>query len=233
MALRTDHKDDILDLTQNTQRKYRMITNDDGTVSFVDMTVYSQVGDSFGAAELNEIANVVNSGSGNIDYFPNEDMIKIKGLDGEWHNWAVGGLLSLDLTSINTAYWDTYQTSVFSVNDGIINLQAPTIGNGQVTTAYGQTKETYKLSNYKTLKLLGSLELSGYTHVQGISVQVIAVNNGVENLIYEKSITAQSTTIDETVTLSNLPTEDSNIRIVLNWHNNYTGNLTLSECKFV
>lgn len=60
MALKTNYKDDILDLTQNTQRKYRMITNDDDTVSFEDMTEYSQVGDSFGGADVNAITTVVN-----------------------------------------------------------------------------------------------------------------------------------------------------------------------------
>ncbi len=93
MALRTDHKDDILDLTQNTQRKYRMITNDDGTVSFVDMTVYSQVGDSFGAAELNEIANAVKNASGGIQYIHGDvDEIQIQDDDGNWHFYDRGGL---------------------------------------------------------------------------------------------------------------------------------------------
>ena len=58
--LRTDFKDDILDITENSQRKYRMITNDDGTVSFVDETVYTQVGDSFGAGDVNNITSRLN-----------------------------------------------------------------------------------------------------------------------------------------------------------------------------
>ena len=51
--LKTDFKDDILDTTQNQLRKYRMINNDDGTISFVDVTEYLQMGDSFGAQEIN------------------------------------------------------------------------------------------------------------------------------------------------------------------------------------
>ena len=53
--LRTDYKDDLLDTSVNERRKYNMITNEDGTVSFEDVTVYSQVGDTFGAGILNEI----------------------------------------------------------------------------------------------------------------------------------------------------------------------------------
>lgn len=52
--LRTDYKDDVLDTSVNEERKYRMITNDDDTVSFVDVTEYLQVGDSFGSADINE-----------------------------------------------------------------------------------------------------------------------------------------------------------------------------------
>lgn len=58
--LRTDFKDDILDITENAQRKYRMITNDDGTVSFIDATVYMQVGDSFGAGDVNNMTSRLN-----------------------------------------------------------------------------------------------------------------------------------------------------------------------------
>lgn len=58
--LRTDFKDDILDITENAQRKYRMITNDDGTVSFVDATVYMQVGDNFGAGDVNNMTSRLN-----------------------------------------------------------------------------------------------------------------------------------------------------------------------------
>lgn len=52
-TLKTDYKDDVLDTSKNTRRKYQMIQNDDGTVSFVDVTEYSQVGDSFSAADIN------------------------------------------------------------------------------------------------------------------------------------------------------------------------------------
>lgn len=54
--LRTDFKDDILDMSENTQRKYRMITNADGTISLVDETVYLQNGDSFGAGDVNNMS---------------------------------------------------------------------------------------------------------------------------------------------------------------------------------
>lgn len=53
--MKTDWKDDIF-----TQRKIRLTENDDGTVTPVDATTYTQKGDSFGAKELNEIGEEIN-----------------------------------------------------------------------------------------------------------------------------------------------------------------------------
>ena len=67
--LKTDYKDDVLDTTQNTKRKYQMIDNGDGTVSFEDVTEYLQQGDSFGADDINdtnEEVNIINDKLNNI-----------------------------------------------------------------------------------------------------------------------------------------------------------------------
>ena len=58
--LRTDFKDDILNAEINARRKYQMITNEDGTVSFEDVTEYSQEGDLFGALAVNAMAEAIN-----------------------------------------------------------------------------------------------------------------------------------------------------------------------------
>lgn len=55
-SLRTDYKDDIL----TGSRKYRMTVNPDGTVSFTDETEYTQVGDTWGASELNAQNEIIN-----------------------------------------------------------------------------------------------------------------------------------------------------------------------------
>lgn len=57
MALKTDYKDDI---PKTENRRYQMIHNDDGTVSFVDVTEYTQVGDTFGAGDINATNESVN-----------------------------------------------------------------------------------------------------------------------------------------------------------------------------
>ena len=57
MALNTNYKDDVF----SGQRKYSQTTNGDGTVSFTDETQYSQVGDTFGAAQVNEQNTHINN----------------------------------------------------------------------------------------------------------------------------------------------------------------------------
>ena len=59
-VLPVDFQDDILSEDMNGRRKYQMITNADGTVSFVDVTEYTQVGSNFGQAQINATNAAVN-----------------------------------------------------------------------------------------------------------------------------------------------------------------------------
>lgn len=58
--LPVDFKDDIL-ASSNTKRKYRQTTNGDSTVSFEDVTNYSQKGSEFGAKEVNQTNKAINN----------------------------------------------------------------------------------------------------------------------------------------------------------------------------
>ena len=64
--LKTNYVDDVLDSDKNQFRKYQMIYNDDGTVSFVDVTTYTQNGDSFGAKDINDTNAAVNELNSNL-----------------------------------------------------------------------------------------------------------------------------------------------------------------------
>lgn len=64
--LKTNYVDDVLDTTKNQLRKYQQIQNDDGTVSFVDVTEYTQVGTSFGAKDINDTNAAINDVNGNL-----------------------------------------------------------------------------------------------------------------------------------------------------------------------
>ena len=64
--LKTNYVDDVLDTSVNEKRKYNMIQNADGTVSFVDVTTYTQNGDSFGAKDVNDTNTAVNELNNNL-----------------------------------------------------------------------------------------------------------------------------------------------------------------------
>lgn len=57
MALKTDYKDAVF----SGARKYTESTNDDGTKSFADATVYTQQGDRFGAKDVNATNAAINA----------------------------------------------------------------------------------------------------------------------------------------------------------------------------
>lgn len=60
-TLPTNYKNDVMSAAMNNRRRYSMIHNDDGTVSFVDVTAYEQIGSDFGAAEINAMNEAINA----------------------------------------------------------------------------------------------------------------------------------------------------------------------------
>ena len=92
--LKTTYKDDVLNTSANDKRKYNMITNDDGTVSLEDVTEYSQVGDSFGAADINTTNKKVNeidsSLKGKVGNFTSGNYKAVTGLAYDATNKKLG-----------------------------------------------------------------------------------------------------------------------------------------------
>lgn len=65
--LKTNYVDDKLNASANQLRKYKQIKNDDGTVSFVDVTDYTATGTSFGANDINATNKAVNKNTADIN----------------------------------------------------------------------------------------------------------------------------------------------------------------------
>ena len=57
MALKTDYKDYI---PPSGGRKYKITANSDGSSSVEDITQYQQVGDTWGAEDINQVNKLVN-----------------------------------------------------------------------------------------------------------------------------------------------------------------------------
>ena len=63
MALPTNYQSAVF----SGNRKYQMITNSDNTVSFVDVTNYSQQGSQLGGGDINNITQAINNLTGDFD----------------------------------------------------------------------------------------------------------------------------------------------------------------------
>jgi len=59
-SLRVDYEDDILAAAMDGKRQYQMINNPNGTVSFIDVTEYTQRGDTFSSGDINNTNELVN-----------------------------------------------------------------------------------------------------------------------------------------------------------------------------
>lgn len=64
--LPTNYQNEIINSAMSNRRQYRMIENNNGTVSFVDVTVYDQEGSLFDADDINAICTQVNLNITNI-----------------------------------------------------------------------------------------------------------------------------------------------------------------------
>lgn len=59
-TLPTNYQDDILNVSTEGKRRYRLVYNDDNTVSLIDVTTYDQEGSDFGAGDINATNQAVN-----------------------------------------------------------------------------------------------------------------------------------------------------------------------------
>ena len=169
--LRTDYKDDILNTEVNTQRKYRMVQNNDGTVSFEDVTEYEQVGDNFGAADINKTnleVDKLNNSLGGFEFTTQNDKDGYM-KDGEFHpfgnpylryNEDTGYIQALD---INGNWQNLYQTSSLPIEwiniDNIVLANQPYVTFDVGATSYASYVNnadkyvTYSVQNCREISI--------------------------------------------------------------------------------
>lgn len=116
--LKTNYVDDVLDTTKNQLRKYQQIQNDDGTVSFVDVTEYTQVGTSFGAKDINDTNAAINDVNGNLVFnniYKHRDLGTITSSNRD--EWIAKHINS------NGTFNDIYVGDVVTIQDGTYNAK--------------------------------------------------------------------------------------------------------------
>ena len=182
--LRTDFKDDVLDVTQNEKRKYRIIHNDDGTISLEDATVYLQQGDSFGANDLNEMnrmANQMNEAAGEILTMADDiDTLQedVEALEGNTD------ILSSDVETLKNTIGYTHNPS----SKNLLEITAPsktsngitfTVNNDGSVTANGTSTSVAVIDVNTNIYLPnGEYILSGCPKGGSADTYYIAVNGG-------------------------------------------------------
>jgi hypothetical protein len=115
--LPTNYVDDVLNADVNTRRKYQMIQNSDGTVSFNDVTDYDTVGSSIGAAQINAQNTKINQNSSAISTL-NADLTDINNSVILADNQASATISLLDSLS-NYNMIDVYMVN--AINTSIFN----------------------------------------------------------------------------------------------------------------
>lgn len=118
ITLKTDYKDAVLDIMQNTLRKFSQTDNDDGTISLTDETVYSQKGDAFAAIDINNTNKAIEEvrkvrtasvpSSGWSSSAPYTQTIEVEGITADDEPtislYLAGSSSSENVKSMNKAY---------------------------------------------------------------------------------------------------------------------------------
>jgi hypothetical protein len=109
-TLATDFKDDILAESMDGKRRYRLVANGDGTYCLEDASVYEQTGSIYGAKQVNEANEAINSAADSAKIIDDIDAVlantvggymagamAVRGLDGKLKTVAKTGSYN-DLT---------------------------------------------------------------------------------------------------------------------------------------
>ena len=98
-TLPTNFKDDIMSDSMGGKRRYNLINNTDGTVSLVDVTSYTQVGSTYGAAQVNAANKAINAAADAGKIIDDVDALKAVTQNGyiagakavaDWYRQIVG-----------------------------------------------------------------------------------------------------------------------------------------------
>ena len=139
--LKTNYVDDKLDTSKNQLRKYNMITNDDGTVSFVDVTTYTTQGTSFGAKDVNDTNAAINE----LNKSLNEETNTRNTEDAK-----LAASIAKVITSVSTvtSTADTANKTALSAIRARTKNMDVTVSNGVATIPFSIISSDITASNY-------------------------------------------------------------------------------------
>lgn len=186
--LPVNFKDDILKENMNGKRRFNIIQNSDGTVSFEDVTDYTQVGSTFGAAQINATNEAVNNAADASKIIDSLETIKANTQSGYIAGALAVKALNSNLKSLKIVQFETggngdYKTAniIFDVSDfsklhigaigGIGSGNFAVYGGSGINIVNGITQST--LTNSATLETISDgggtekeYDISEYSYVR-------------------------------------------------------------------
>lgn len=202
MALNTNYKDDVF----SGQRKYSQTTNGDGTVSFTDETQYSQVGDTFGAAQVNEQNTHINNLDDKAFMSDNSAMTDIA--DGDYFP-----IYDTSASARKKTLWSNIKavlTNVFAIKNHA--SAQTTYGTGNASL-YGHTKlsDKYTSSDGAASAGVGASSKAVYDSYTANKNSINSTNQTVSAL--QSSLSTTNTNLSSAVSrISTNETEISNLK---------------------
>lgn len=227
--LKNNYKDDVLDVTQNELRKYNVVNNDDGTISLIDVTKYSQTGDKFGAKDVNGIVEAIGETNSNLGS-TTQTMNEHKGNTSNPHEVTKEQVGLGNVLNVST----NNQTPTYTVSPIIAALSS----GEKLSTAFGKiAKAVNKLIGHLdninnphsvTKSQVGLSEVDNTSDLnKPVSIaQQNAINDAkdvlrqeVDTMLYTKTISMDNIEIDANGTIdvafsTNLKTNESLIGLV-------------------
>lgn len=169
--LRTNYKDDVF----TGSRKYDMVNNPDGTVSFTDETDYVQNGDTYGAAQINEVNDIIN----------NLDNTAFRSTDGAETSIADNDYFPFYDTSASArkkTLWSNIKnvlTQVFAIK--VHNSNSPNTYGAGTSSLYGHVKlsDNYTSSAGSADQSVGASSQAVYSSFNKFKSQLTANNNEI------------------------------------------------------
>lgn len=117
-TLPTNYVDDVLNGAMDGKRRYREIPNADGTISLEDATTYDQIGNNFGASQLNLMNDNINQSFDANKMLKTMDEVNAVTQEG----YGVDALVVKELN--NSLKWKSiYNGAIASVNVNVENKE--------------------------------------------------------------------------------------------------------------
>lgn len=155
MNFLTTLKDDVLDTSVNESRKYTMITNSDGTVSFIDVTSYSTNGSTFTMGSI----NVQNGAINDMD----DDSTSLAEIVDEYVTAIADELTTLGANTLVTDTVDTFVSNIETVSDTYYANGVSAVKVG--TAVASNVLSGYTFTNSSSVGLSGTMANNGAVSV--------------------------------------------------------------------